>query len=196
MTYSMLASIVKYPFSSTLAGSRNKFGFFVSERESYEKIAAELGIICKSRDSGAACYARHPLVYIVEAADDICYEVMDIEDAHKLKILSTDRVKELLLGFFDDARRRRCQSVMEHISDPNEQIAYLRSGVIGVLVECCADAFSANEEAILRGEFTGQLLHHVPEPVRRAYEACNAVSWDKIYRAPDVVDIELAGNRI
>ncbi|MDE6628322.1 MAG: dNTP triphosphohydrolase [Muribaculaceae bacterium] len=196
MTYSMLASIVKYPFSSTLAGSRNKFGFFVSEREAYERIAAELGIICKSRDSGAACYARHPLVYIVEAADDICYEVMDIEDAHKLKILSTDRVKELLLGFFDDARRRRCQSVMEHISDPNEQIAYLRSGVIGVLVECCADAFSANEEAILRGEFTGQLLHHVPEPVRRAYEACNAVSWDKIYRAPDVVDIELAGNRI
>lgn len=196
MTYSMLASIVKYPFSSTLAGSRNKFGFFTSEREAYEKIADNLGIICKSRTPEAVCYARHPLVYIVEAADDICYEVMDLEDAHKLKILSTDQTKELLMAFFEPERRKRCLSVMEHITDPNEQIAYLRSGVIGELVSCCADAFCANEAEILSGKFQGQLLHHVPERVRRAYEGCNAVSWDKIYRAPDVVDIELAGNRI
>ena len=196
MTYSMLASRVKYPFSATLAGTRNQFGFFTSEREAYDKIAAELGIIGTSRSDDAVCYARHPLIYIVEAADDICYEVMDLEDAHKLKIIPTDTAKELFLNFFTEEKRRRCLEVMEHITDPNEQMAYLRSGVIGVLVSRCAEAFRANEEAILRGEFSGQLLHHVPDAVRHAYERCNALSWDKIYRAPDVVDIELAGNRI
>lgn len=196
MTYSTLASIVKYPYESRLAGEKQKFGFFDSEAADFVKVAEELGMIAMPGANGEVRYARHPLVYIVEAADDICYEVMDLEDAHKLKILSTDQTKELLMAFFEPERRKRCLSVMEHITDPNEQIAYLRSGVIGELVSCCADAFCANEAEILSGKFQGQLLHHVPERVRRAYEGCNAVSWDKIYRAPDVVDIELAGNRI
>ena len=196
MTYSMLASIVKYPFSSTLASDRNKFGFFTSEKEAFRRIAGELGLIVTSDCRGALSYARHPLVYIVEAADDICYEVMDIEDAHKLKILSTQEVKSLLLNFFDDSRRGRCEEVMGHISDPNEQIAYLRSGVIGVLVSRCAEAFVDHEEEILRGRFHGTLLARVPGREKMAYECCNAISWDKIYRASDVVNIELAGNRI
>lgn len=196
MTYSMLASIVKYPFTSTLAGERNKFGFFASEQDVFGRIASELGMICRRDDAAGVSYARHPLVYIVEAADDICYEVMDIEDAHKLKILTTGEVKELMLGFFDDERRHRCEKVMGRISDKNEQVAYLRSGVIGALVNGCAQAFVDNEDAILRGEFSGQLLSHVPQRERDAYGRCNAVSWDKIYRAPDVVNIELAGNRI
>jgi dGTPase len=196
MTYSMLASIVKYPFSSTLAGNKNKFGFFTSESQAFKRIANELGIICHTDNGTDLCYARHPLVYIVEAADDICYEVMDIEDAHKLKILSTDDVKQLFLSFFDDERRQRRQRIMATISDPNEQIAYLRSGVVGALVTSCANAFAEHEDEILTGTFNGQLLKHVPERERTAYEHCNAVSWDKIYRASDVANIELAGNRI
>lgn len=196
MTYSMLASIVKYPFSSTLAGCKNKFGFFDSERESFRRIATELGMICRYDGEDGLSYARHPLVYIVEAADDICYEVMDIEDAHKLKILATAEVKELFLAFFDEKRRERCIDIMSRITDPNEQVAYLRSGVIGALVERCAETFVANEDAIMRGQFEGQLLSHVPDLERNAYGRCNALSWEKIYRAPDVVNIELAGNRI
>ena len=197
MTYSMLASIVKYPYSSTLAGTRNKFGFFTTERDSFRRIASQLGMICLE-DNGAdrLSYARHPLVYLVEAADDICYEVMDIEDAHKLKILSTPEVKQLFLAFFEPQRRARCEEVMGMIADPNEQIAYLRSGVIGALVQSCAEAFVANEDAILRGEFTGHLLDKVPELQHAAFAQCNALSWERIYRAPDVVNIELAGNRI
>lgn len=99
MTYSMLASIVKYPFSSSLAGRHGKFGFFQTEAEDYRKIADELGLICKSKPGEPLKYARHPLVYLVEAADDICYEIMDIEDAHKLKILSFEETTRLLLGF-------------------------------------------------------------------------------------------------
>lgn len=196
MTYSMLASIVKYPFSSTLAGTRNKFGFFTSEQETFRLIAEELGLICKEDCNGRLCYARHPLVYIVESADDICYEVMDIEDAHKLRIISTPEVKELFLNFFDEPKQRRCEMIMERITDPNEQIAYLRSGVIGTLVQRCAEAFATNEDAIMRGTLTEHLLDLVPERERNAYARCNELSWNKIYRSSDVVDVELAGNRI
>lgn len=196
MTYSMLASIVKYPFSSTLAGNRNKFGFFTSERSTFSQIAEELGLICLENSEDALRYARHPLVYIVEAADDICYEVMDLEDAHKLKIITAEEVKSLLLDFFSPERQERCREVMATITDPNEQIAYLRSGVIGILVNRCAEAFIEHEEEILAGTFRGQLLRSVPERERRAYERCNALSWEKIYQSSDVVNVELAGNCI
>ncbi len=88
MTYSTLASIVKYPFSSTYASKHGKFGFFATEEETYKKIADELGIIQKDSSEAGICYVRHPLTYLMEAADDICYEIMDIEDSHKLKLLS------------------------------------------------------------------------------------------------------------
>lgn len=74
MTYSTLASIVKYPFSSRLAGKKSKFGFFLSEEADFQKIATELGIIQVSKEGEPLKYARHPLVYLVEAADDICYQ--------------------------------------------------------------------------------------------------------------------------
>ncbi|MDE7142537.1 MAG: dNTP triphosphohydrolase [Muribaculaceae bacterium] len=196
MTYSMLASIVKYPWSSSLAGEKGKFGFFTSEEESYRRVADELGIVRLPSPEGTTRYARHPLVYIVEAADDICYEVMDIEDAHKLKILPTDLVKDLFLGFLDPERRDRAGRVMGTIDDPNEQIAYLRSSVIGTLVSCCARTFADNEQAILDGAFDGSLLDHIAQPERAAFDRCDALSWERLYSAPEVVDIELAGNRI
>lgn len=196
MTYSMLASIVKYPYSSGLAGGKDKFGFFTSEQCSYYKIASELGIPQLPSPDGELRFARHPLVYIVEAADDICYEVMDLEDAHKLKILDSQTVIDLFLRFLPDSRRERSIAIMNRLEDPNEKIAYLRSGVIGEMVTACARAFADNEAAILDGKFEGRLLNHIPENLREAYAACNTVSWDKIYRAPEVVDVELAGNRI
>ncbi|MDE7473457.1 MAG: dNTP triphosphohydrolase [Muribaculaceae bacterium] len=196
MTYATLASIVKYPYESTIAGESGKFGFFTTEHDSYKKIADELGIIRRERADGKLEFARHPLVYIVEAADDICYEIMDIEDAHKLKILSTSQVIPLLLAYFEGEQLERISQAIKTISDPNEQVAHLRSCVISTLVTKCAEAFVANEDAIMRGTFSGSLLKAVPDTQRKAYEACNELSWNKIYCAGDVVDIELAGNRI
>ena len=195
MTYSTLASIVKYPFESRLA-SKNKFGYFSSEQADFEKVASELGLISIPGPGGESRYARHPLVYIVEAADDICYEVMDIEDAHKLRILTTREVIDAFLSFFPAERREKMQQVMDTVSDPNEKIAYLRSCVVGILVQRCAETFLDNEEAILAGNFQGSLLDHIPDLEREGYARCNRISWDKIYCAGDVVDIELAGNRI
>lgn len=192
MTYSMLASIVKYPFSSAYAGTKGKFGFFTSERESYARIAEHLGLLSLGPDR----YARHPLVYIVEAADDICYQIMDIEDAHKLKILSTREAIELLLGFFDYHRQEHITGVMQNIGDKNEKIAYLRSCVIGELVKEAAAAFLTGEQEMLAGTYTGCIIDHIGEQARRGYEACTRVAYSKIYCAANVVDIELAGNRI
>ena len=195
MTYSTLASIVKYPFESALA-TKNKFGFFTTEKDDFAKVADELGLLRLSADGEALRYARHPLVYIVEAADDICYEVMDIEDAHKLKILSTAEVIDLFMGFFNADKQAHIAEVMSHVSDPNEKIGYLRSCVVGALVEQCAEAFLQNEDAILRGEFQGSLLKNIRDLEREGYQRCTQVSDQRIYRAAEVVDIELAGNRI
>ena len=192
MTYSTLATIVKYPYTSLHAGSKGKFGFFASEEEIYRRVAGELGI--PELEPGR--FARHPLVYILEAADDICYQIMDIEDAHKLRILTTGQVKRLFLGFFDEASHPRLQRVVDGLSDPNEQIAYLRSGVVGAMVSSCADAFMEHEEEMLAGSFEGNLVGSLPVLLRDAYAACSATAWEKIYCAPMVVDIELAGNRI
>ncbi len=194
MTYSTLASIVKYPFSSSLAGNKSKFGFFVSEEESFRRIAEELGM--KKVSDSPLRYARYPLVYLVEAADDICYQMMDIEDAHKLKILTTDEVKSLLLAYFSEKRQQHIQETLNRVSDVNEQIAYLRSSVIGLLIEECVRVFVANEEAILNGCFEGTLIKQMSERPANAYKHCAEVSLEKIYRSRDVLDIELAGFRI
>lgn len=196
MTYSTLASIVKYPYESSLAVKANKFGFFNSERDAFVKVAEEVGLISIPGENGEVRYTRHPLVYLVEAADDICYEVMDIEDAHKLRILTTEEVIDLLTGFFDEERKEHMFRAMEFVDDPNEKVSYMRSCVIGTLVHQCALAFVEHEEEILRGEFKGSLLDHISPLEKNGYIRCSDLSWEKIYRAGDVVDIELAGNQI
>ncbi len=161
LTYSTLASIVKYPFSSSLAGEKSKFGFFTTEENSFRRIAEELGM--KKLNDSPLKYARHPLVYLVEAADDICYQMMDIEDAHKLKILTTRETQELLLSYFPDERKSHILDTFEIVSDANEQIAYLRSSVIGLLIRECTQAFLNNEVQILEGEFKGSLIKHISD---------------------------------
>lgn len=196
MTYSTLASIVKYPFSSQWARTKAKFGFFRSEEADYIRIADELGITRLSKEEEPPKYARHPLVYLVEAADDICYQIMDIEDAHKLKLLTTEEMKELMLRFFDEDKQNHIFHICDMVDDVNEQIAYLRSCVIGALIKECTDTFVRNEQNILDGAFEGSLIKHISRPVREAYGFCADLSFRRIYRSKDVLDIELAGFRV
>ena len=193
MTYSTLASIVKYPFSSILAGKKAKFGFFTTEEKSYIKIAEELGIKQLSTEGEPIRYARHPLVYLVEAADDICYQMMDIEDAYKLKLLTPKEAKDLYLLFLDEKKKQRVEEVFNFVSDSNEQIAYLRATVIGILIKECTKVFMDNEESILDGLFEGALIKHIDAPLNDAYKQCTRIAIEKIYRSRDVLDIELAG---
>ena len=105
LTYATLASIVKYPCSSsegfnkkTGSISTKKSGFFDSETDIYTDIANTLGI--PKKDGFQHVYARHPFVYLTEAADDICYRIIDMEDAHRLQIVSIDKIRELFYTFF------------------------------------------------------------------------------------------------
>lgn len=194
LTYSTLASIVKYPYPSTQSVKKNKFGFFQSEEETYKRIVEELGIL--KIDDVADRYARHPLVYLVEAADDICYQIMDIEDAHKLHILNSEEAIALLLGYFEGEKLERITRIMRMVDDVNEQIGYLRSSIIGLLVDECSRVFIEQEDAFLNGTFQGPLIEHIESHARQAYVNCSQMAYQKIYKAKEVLDIELAGYHI
>lgn len=192
MTYSALAAIVKYPHSSLLAGEKGKFGFFASEQPIYERVAARVGI---GRHPDGS-YMRHPLVYIVEAADDICYQIMDMEDAHKLHVLDTATVKHTLGLLFDEDKRERTLAKLSRVSDPNEQIAFMRSVAVGELVQEAAAEFLRAEDEILAGTYRGSLIGNLRSQAGVGYRACSALAYARIYHAPDVLDVEIAGNRI
>ena len=198
MTYSTLASIVKYPHSSLCAGEKGKFGFLCFEEPYFQRIADDLGMRRLSAEGEPLRYVRHPLVYLVEAADDICYEIMDIEDAHKLRILSFDETMQMLLGFFDEAQKQKILRRIddEGITDNNEKVVYLRACTIGLLEHECAKAFVVHEQEILAGDFQGCLIDYIKPSVRDAYRHCSELSFHRIYNSKPVLDVELSGYKI
>jgi len=199
VTYTTLASIVKYPFASALAEKgHGKFGFFSTEADIFCRIADDLGIIRKSADGCPAEYARHPLVYLVEAADDICYEIMDIEDAHKLKIVTYEETKRLFLDFFDEMGQNHIMQRIhdEEITDDNEKVIYMRACVINALERACVDAFMRHEDEIMRGEFSGSLIDSIDDRLVKAYRNCTELSKKRIYKSKPVLDVELSGFKI
>lgn len=196
LTYATLASTVKYPWASKTYNAK-KYGFFKCEESNYEKIARELGLNATHSEGN---FVRHPLVYLVEAADDICYQIMDVEDAHKLGILSTKKTKELMFGFFDEKleadRINSMKRTMDRVTDKNEQIAYLRASVIGKLIGACSNEFMSNYDAIMNGSYKGSLIKNLNDTVGQAYKTCADLALRKIYKAPEVVEIEIAGYKI
>lgn len=195
MTYTTIASIVKYPYASG-DEKLKKYGYFQSEQIAYENIAQTLGI--PQISNYPSQYARHPIVYLVEAADDICYQIMDIEDAHKLGILSFEKTKDLLLAFFNDdsSTLKSLSDVCESVTDLNEQIAFLRASVIGKLVEECTAVFIESYPAIMSGAFKGSLVKQLKGSALEAIRQCEKTGFDLIYKHPSVVEIEISGFKI
>ena len=193
MTYATLAATVKYPYDSSVNPGK-KYGFFQSEKAIFQRIATELGL--DMIDAENQVYARHPLVYLVEAADDICYQIMDIEDAHKLNILSTAQTFDLFRGFFSEKEKIHLDKVMTKVGDQNEQVSYLRASVIGKLVAACTDLFVDNESRILDGAFSGSLIKSMNNHIGEAYRICSQVAVSQIYSSPEVMEIEIAGYKI
>jgi dGTPase len=134
----------------------------------------------------------------VEAADDICYEIMDLEDAHKLKILTYQETEDLLLGFFDEENQEKIRRRItdEELKDPNEKVVYMRACVIGKLENECVNTFVAHEDEILNGTFEGSLIDHINELQGKAYKRCAQLSVERIYRSRPVLDVELSGYKI
>ena len=198
LTYSTIASFVKYPFESSLSGGKQKFGFFQSEKETFRGIAAELGLVQIS--SNPLKYMRHPFVYLVEAADDICYQIMDVEDAHKLKILTYPETESLFMAFFDKNSDSKLldnvEANLKIVTDCNEIVAYLRAMVIGKLIKECANIFIENFDRIASEEELKPLFRSLADPSKTAIAEVEKVSLEKIYNDPSVIQIEIAGYKI
>lgn len=197
LTYSTLSGIVKYPHESVFA-KKPKFGFFQSEKEDYKKIASKLEIA--PQPDNPASFVRHPLVYLVEAADDICYQIMDLEDAFKLGILSFEQTKDLYLGFYDVELDRKniknIEATLTRVSDKNEQISYLRAGVIGKLIYESIRIFEENQDNILIGDFGGSLIASLQNKQAEAMNRVKEISYSQVYAHRSVVEIEIAGYKI
>jgi dGTPase len=123
---------------------------------------------------------------------------MDIEDAHKLKILSYEETIKLLLGFFDEDTQEKIQQriIEEGVTDNNEKVVYLRACVIGKLENECVQVFVDHEDEILNGTFEGSLIDHISPIQQTAYECCSKLSLRRIYKSKPVLDVELSGYQI
>ncbi|GAB3006306.1 deoxyguanosinetriphosphate triphosphohydrolase [Niabella terrae] len=201
LTYSTLGSFIKYPCPSTATAKgnvhRKKYGYFNIDESVFQDIAEELHMVA-DQDALQPVYRRHPFVYIVEAADDICYNIIDLEDAHRLHLLSYEEVKHHFLSIIQYHTRdlERVKNIAAGLSaDANESIAYLRTKAIGVLIAKCARVFQENSAAILAGDFNSSLLDAIPE-MQGVLGTIKKVSVERIYNARQVIELEIAGFRI
>ena len=203
LTYATLASIVKYPCDSLNGFDKRqlatkKSGFFDSEIDTYRSIATALGI--PQPDAGKNIFARHPFVYLVEAADDICYRVIDFEDAHRLNIISIGRIGELFLSFFDhetgyDARDR-VEKIFNEINDDNQKVQFLRAKLINLLIFRVRDVFIDKEAELLAGELPKSLIDYLAPRELALIRDIDAFSVRHIYNHRSVVEIEIAGYHV
>jgi dGTPase len=196
LTYSTLAAIAKYPCASVAGHNKRniytkKYGFFQSEQSGFEKIAAEMDLI-KVQES-PLIYKRHPLVYLVEAADDICYNIIDLEDAHRLKILSYKEVESLLLPLCNDAKM---PSRLAEMEDDDAKITLMRAKSISTLIWQCSNVFYHEQESILNGDFNVSLMDAIETPFLSVMKEIEKISIKKIYNYSSVVQIEVAGYQV
>lgn len=196
LTYATLASIVKYPCAAIdghVKGNhhRKKYGFFDSEKEAFEKIVAELGL--EKDPTNPHGYLRHPLVYLVEAADDICYNIIDLEDAHHLKILSYQEVEELLLPVCGEENLR---NRLDGLADSGSRVELLRAKAINTLINGCAEVFARNQDKFLAGTFEKPLMDALDPQIVAQMKRIEEISVKRIYNAPTVVQIEIAGFKV
>ncbi len=195
LTFATLGSLIKYPYPSSTSHKRKKYGVFHSEKSTFAEVMLACGI--EALDDSQLIYPRHPLVYLMEAADDISYLIMDIEDAHKLGILSTEETERLMLSVhnpeIDDVFFTYKEKIFQEVRDVNERIAFLRATAINKLVGAVSQVFLTNYNKIMQGTFQGALVDHLNDWQHKALETCRNESVKRIYQHPAVVKIELTG---
>ena len=194
LSYGTLGAFLKYPKESLPKKPTNhivdkKYGFFQSEKEEFLDVVNDLGL--KAKSTSDISFYRHPLAYLVEAADDICYTIIDFEDGINLGLIEEEFALEYMIKLVKDTIDIKKYHSLKHKTD---RISYLRALAIGVLINEAITIFLANEEAILNGTFEKSLLD------RCKYEAqindIIKISVDKIYKSTEVVEKEVAGYRI
>jgi dGTPase len=200
LTYTTIASILKYPCESIAVNKafrhRKKYGFFQTEKETASSIMRELQMIEEGKEP--VIFKRHPFVYLVEAADDICYSIVDMEDAQRLGILRKSEVEESFMQVIrslSNADAGRTYTYYKDIEDTNEAIAFLRARIINLFANSCTDVFLSNREPILNGNFNDTLIDHI-EKACGALKPIQEISVKKIYEHDTVIQIEIAGYNV
>jgi len=193
LCYATLGAFLKYPKESLPKKPTNhivdkKYGFFQSDKEAFLDVVTELGM--KPKNAEANSFYRHPLAYLVEAADDICYTIIDFEDGINLGLIDEDYALEYMSKLIHGINRDKYYA-LQHTKD---RTAYLRAIAINALIDEAVTIFLKNEEAILNGDFKNSLLD------KCKYEAqindIIKISIDKIYKSKEVLEKEVAGYRI
>lgn len=199
LTYTTLAAMLKYPCESKAIDKRyqhrKKYGFFQAEKKTFLSIAKELHMYCES--TSPIIFRRHPFVYLVEAADDICYRIIDMEDAHRLGIISKDKVSKALLSIIQDLKLKendinKIHTNYQAILDANDSIAYLRAKAINSLTIASAQVFIDHHEEILNGRWDHTLLDFI-ETTCPSLTDVMVLSRSEIYNHHSVVEIEITG---
>lgn len=199
LTYTTLASIAKYPCEAVAKNKkvlhRKKFGFFQNEKNIFRQIAEGVTLIEESNEP--TIYRRHPFVWLVEAADDICYNIIDMEDAHRLGIVSTSDCENLFFDLIKSENQDtgRVTDKLAAISNANERISYLRAKVINALINKSIELYKANFTTILDGT-QGRALLDIYKSENRSLQHIEDFSIQKIYNHKAVVEIENAGYNV
>ena len=199
LTFATLASIAKYPCEAIAKKKgvvhRKKFGFFQNEKDIFLEIAKRTSMLQENEEP--YIFKRHPFVWLVEAADDICYNIIDMEDAHRLGIVSTADCKnlffELVKSETDDIKR--VEQKLDSISNENEQISYLRAKVINALINKSIELYKNNFNTILEGNLDKGLLD-IYKSENKTLQDIESFSIEKIYNHKAVVEIENAGYNV
>jgi len=195
LSYATLGAFIKYPKESLPKKpsqhiADKKYGIFQSELEFFKELAEELGLK-RTGNRNDVSFSRHPLAYIVEAADDICYTIIDFEDGINLGLISEDYALEYLINLVRDTINTNKYNSLQNTQD---RISYLRALAIGNLIQEASRIFIENEEAILKGDFQHSLLD------KCKYEAqindIIKLSVDKIYQSKEVIEKEIAGYQV
>ncbi|RTE66267.1 deoxyguanosinetriphosphate triphosphohydrolase [Amphritea opalescens] len=183
LTYPTLGTLLKYPWTVERAGKKGKFSCFGTEREILNSLGRELGLVKLGEDF----WCRHPLAFLVEAADDICYAILDLEDAIELNILGFDDIKPIMLQICGDLNYE--DQIFFTQASARRKISALRGMAMENMVESTVSAFMANLSAIMAGEYTGELLADGDPGVREGLERAKTIARERVF--PDNRKAEL-----
>src|SRR5690554_283087 len=193
ISYATLGAFMKYPKESlpkkpTSAISDKKYGFFQADKHKFEDVAKSLGLIQKNGEDTR--YHRHPLAFLVEAADDICYTIIDFEDGINLGWIP----EEIGIPLLENIVVHINQNVYKHLTSVNEKVAYLRAVCVGQLINASKEVFLAHEEEILQGDFDQSLTALIPQADE--LKKIIQLSVEKIYQSNEVVVKEIKGYQV
>lgn len=200
LTYTTLASIAKYPCEAIAKKkghvNRKKFGFFQSEKQTFLNIANATKMMVESEEP--SIFKRHPFVWLVEAADDICYNIIDMEDAHRLGIISTADCENLFMDLIKSVNEKDAKRSAEKLllfSNKNERISYLRAKVINALINKSTELYQLHFSEIINGTLNKALLD-IFKSESESFQEVERFSIEKIYGHRSVVEIENAGYNV